>query len=111
MTKKIEIVNCELCGCKLSEKQKDAYGKPGNENYRSRHHYFPKRFRKFFSEEEAREFFKIPGYSSVCHLCYNCHEELVHNIILSPDAIKKLAKKMKGEDVKTRIKIFAKILN
>jgi hypothetical protein len=43
-------------------------------------------------------------------LCYDCHEEMIHNIILTPEIIKRLSKKMRNKDIKERIVIFYKQL-
>lgn len=103
-------MKCDLCNCKLIQKQKKPYGKEGAEKHISRHHYFPKRFKKYFSEDEIKKMFNIENKNQKAILCYRCHEELIHNIVLSPGIIKKLNKKMKGRDIKKRILILHKQL-
>ena len=82
-------MTCDLCGCQLVEKNDKPYGKPGSEYHISRHHYFPKRLRKFFNDDdEIKEWFGINNVNGKTTLCYFCHEELIHNLVLSPKIIK-----------------------
>jgi hypothetical protein len=103
-------MKCELCNCKLLEKNEIKYGTKGAECHISRHHYFPKRFKKFFNNEEIKRVFGINNKNDVTNLCYSCHEELIHNIILNSKIINKLNKKMSGKDIKERIIILYKQL-
>jgi len=99
---------CSLCGCKLTKK-KNTYGKA--KDYISKHHYFPKRFSKFFKDNEIKEKFNIESKKSMVTLCYHCHEEMLHNIVLNDKMINDLAKKMKGKKIKERILILHKQLS
>lgn len=97
-------MKCELCNCELIERCKK-YGKPGFGNSISRHHCLPKRLFKFFNENEIKKLFNLEKRCRVI-LCYDCHEELIHNIIITPEIIKKLNKKMTGKTIKERIIIL-----
>ena len=102
--------NCKLCGCKFIFKNKKQYGKKGSEHHISRHHFFPKRFNKYFSKKEVQRLFNIKDVNQKLNICYECHEEMIHNIVLSPQAIEKLYKKMKGKNIKERILMLHKQL-
>lgn len=99
-------MKCELCNCELIEKNTIKYGTKGAECHISRHHYFPKRFWKFFTDEEIIKIFNIKNKNEKANLCYNCHEELIHNIIINPKIIKKMKKQMAKKDIKKRIIIL-----
>jgi len=103
-------MKCELCGCNLITRNKVQYGKIGAECHISRHHYFPKRFNKFFNEKEIKQIFNIENKNSLVNLCYNCHEELIHNIVLNSKIIKKLKDKMQNKNIRERIIILYKQL-
>ena len=102
-------MKCELCNCELIEKCKE-YGKPGFGNCISIHHCFPKRLLKFFNEEEIKEQFGLNNKNTKVVLCYDCHEEMIHNIVFNPKIIKKLNKKMSEKTIKERIIILHKQL-
>lgn len=102
-------MRCELCNCELLEKNEKLYGKKGAECHISRHHYFPKRFEGVFDTEEIKTLFGIEK-KDCAKLCYQCHEEMIHNIILTPKIINKLSKKMRGKDLRERIIILSKQL-
>jgi len=102
--------SCKLCGYKLIFKNERQYGKKGAECHISRHHYFPKRFKKYFTKKEAQKLFGIEDVNQKLDICYECHEEMIHNIVLSPQIIEKIGKKMKGKNIKERILILHKQL-
>ena len=89
---------CAICGCELHRK-KDTYARPSAEgrSHASRHHYVAERFfgrsvnRR--GTQRGRIFDQCPwnveGQSVL--FCYDCHEELLHNPILLPDDIYRLA--------------------
>lgn len=99
-------MRCKICECEMIEKNKIKYGTKGAECHISRHHYFPKRFNKFFNDEEITKNFDITNKNEKANLCYNCHEELIHNIIINPKIIKKMKKQMAKKDIKKRIIIL-----
>lgn len=103
-------MRCELCDCELIEKNKKPYGKEGAECHISRHHYLPKRLEDLFGVKEMMTFFGIENKNDYVKLCYQCHEEMIHNIILTPEIINKLSKKMRNKELKERIIILYKQL-
>ncbi|PIR66222.1 MAG: hypothetical protein COU51_05060 [Parcubacteria group bacterium CG10_big_fil_rev_8_21_14_0_10_36_14] len=103
-------MKCELCGCELILKNEKQYGTSGAECHISRHHFFPKRFLKLFDKKEIKKYFNIEDKNEKAVLCYDCHEEMIHNIVLTPQIIKKFGKKMKNKNIKERIVILYKQL-
>jgi len=103
-------MKCELCNCELIEKNIIKYATKGAECHISRHHYFPKRFNKFFNDKEIAKNFGIKNKKERANLCYNCHEELIHNIIITPEIIKRIKRIMVGKDIKERIIVLYKQL-
>lgn len=120
---------CAICGCELS-RTKDTYACPTPEgrSHASKHHYIPERF---FGRSNNRRGTQREKIFATCPwdaekaktvLCYDCHEELIHNPVLLPDDIESLSKlvKLRGlsEDKKTdsresiagRIKLFHEII-
>jgi hypothetical protein len=111
--------NCAICGC-LLHRTKNTYANPTPEgrSHASKHHYVPERFfgrsknRKPGTQRE-----KIWGYEGeTAVFCYDCHEELLHNPVLLPEDIKRLADIVQSrgfaEDKKTesREKIAGRIM-
>lgn len=96
-------MKCELCDCQLVEKNDKPYGKKGSECHISRHHYFPKRFNRFFTSKEIKEIFGIKNKEEKVNLCYDCHEVLIHNTVFNPIILEKLKNKMRGRAIKERI--------
>lgn len=101
---------CSLCNCEFIEKNKIQYGTEGADCHISRHHCFPKRFGKFFKDNEIKEKFNIESKKDTVTLCYYCHEEMLHNIVLNDEIINNFAKKMKGKNIKERILMLHKQL-
>lgn len=90
--------NCAICGCKL-HRTKGTYALPTAEgrSHASKHHHVPERFFGRSKNRRGTQRHKIfddcpwgyEGMSSV--FCYDCHEELLHNPILLPEDICRLA--------------------
>ena len=89
--------HCAICGCALCSK-KDTYGKATLEGrgHRSRHHHIAERFfgrsktRKPGTERPAiLKESDWPKYDAPVILCYECHEELIHNPILLKEDLEK----------------------
>jgi hypothetical protein len=94
---------CAICGCPL-HRTKDTYARPTVEgrSHATSHHYVAERF---FGRSTNRRGTKTEGIFSSCPwghegesvvFCYECHEELVHNPILLPEDISKLAELVKS---------------
>lgn len=106
---------CAICGCLLHRTQ-NTYARPTPEgrSHASKHHYVPERFfgrsKNRRGTQREKIFEECPwdheGESAV--FCYDCHEELLHNPVLLPEDIERLAKivKSKGlaEDKKTEFR-------
>jgi hypothetical protein len=92
------IETCVICGCQL-HRTKNSYASPTakGRSHASEHHYVPERF---FGRSKNRKgthrkkiFKKCPWGHESEHgtFCYDCHEELLHNPILLPEDISRLA--------------------
>ncbi len=102
---------CQLCNIELQEgNQNNIYGTDEGMNHISRHHLFPKRFKDYFTNDEIKEIFQIETPQIVENFCYECHEEVLHNLVLNREIIDKLSKLFEGKDKKTRIMIFHEII-
>ena len=92
------IDRCAGCGCELVRKA-DAYGSPSIEGraHASRHHYVPERLfgrsanrrRKIKERIFAKCPWDLEGKSET--FCYECHEVVLHNPVLLPEDIERLA--------------------
>ncbi|MDD3066338.1 MAG: hypothetical protein PHO48_00695 [Candidatus Gracilibacteria bacterium] len=103
-------IKCEICGVELIRGNPDnCYGTSKGRNHISPHHLFPKRFKKFFSENEIVKNFGVNNFEEKANLCFDCHEEMIHNIVLTKEIIEKLRIRMKNKDIKGRIETFYKI--
>lgn len=84
--------HCSLCGCLLN-RQKDTYGKDTVEgrSHASKHHHVAERFfgrtkNKKDSTRTREEIFKNCPWNlekKSLIFCYDCHEELLHNPVLT----------------------------
>mgnify|MGYP001619825991 CR=1 FL=1 len=118
--------NCGLCGCALLR-----MGKYGEDNalgrcFPSEHHLVAKRFygknknkrSKILDDDDFKKF-----SNEKIKLCYDCHEELLHNPVLSPDNMKGFKelvrkkhwdernKKDGKEKIRGRIKLLQEIID
>ena len=95
---------CQMCKTPFKK------GIYGIEPYHiSRHHLFPKRFKNYFTKSEIQQIFNIDAYSTMGECCYECHEEVFHNIILNKKMIDDLSILLKGKSRKTKIVLFHQI--
>lgn len=108
--------NCEICKCPLTQHKKNTYGKDTTDgrSYKSKHHYVAKRFlgnsknrrgtrrSKIFEPKIwSQEIGKVKFY---VYLCYDCHEELLHNPVLLPEDIEKLSSIVKKKELNQKDK-------
>jgi hypothetical protein len=101
---------CQLCKAELQEgNRNNIYGTDEGMRHISRHHLFPKRFRNYFTNDELMKIFQIETPNILGNFCYECHEEVLHNLILNREIIDKLSQLFEGKDKKTRIIIFYEI--
>lgn len=99
---------CQVCGVLLNVKNPKNYGK--DPRHISRHHLFPKRFKKYFTESEICSIFQIESFSVIVEFCYECHEEVFHNIILNKEMIERLSGLFTGKSKKAKIKLLHQVL-
>jgi hypothetical protein len=119
----------ETCGCPL-HRTKNTYASPTVEgrSHASTHHYVPERFfgrsKNRRSTQREKIFEDCPwgheGESTT--LCYDCHEELIHNPVLLPVDIRRFAdiirnrgleeheKTASRNKIAERIKLFHEII-
>ena len=95
--------HCMLCGTKFSTK--GVYATKNGQYNRSEHHLFPARFKKYHISQrslakklnvESRDFDSV-------HLCYECHEELLHNPVFTTKMIKELSHLMRGKSLEDKV--------
>lgn len=98
---------CQICGKWLQKGNKgNIYGTENGMYHRSTHHLFPKRFREYFSDNDIKDLFQIEEESQKAVLCFECHEEILHNIVLNTFMISDLSTIFWGESKKERIRLF-----
>ena len=88
---------CAICGCLLH--RGGGYAKPtlAGRSHATRHHYVAERF---FGRTQNRRGTQRTRLLQQCPwgmerevvvFCYECHEELIHNVVFLPEDIEKLA--------------------
>ena len=122
---------CKICGCEIH--RDGDYAKPTvkGRSHATKHHYVAERFygrtknKRTYQEVSPifgeKDYSEYEGQSGI--FCYECHEELLHNPILLPADVEKLAKLVyerkcnemkKGdsrEKIAERIKLFQEIIS
>jgi hypothetical protein len=124
------VERCAICDCRL-HRLPDTYARPtpAGRGHATRHHYVAERF---FGRSNNRRGTKTEGVFACCPwgqegnsavFCYECHEELLHNPVLLPDDVERLAKIVRArgfsEEEKTtdrskiagRISLFHEIIS
>jgi len=102
---------CQICKQPLKTGNiKNEYGTSEGMDHLSRHHLFPDRLKKYFNDEEIKVFFQISSLSETEELCYECHEEILQNVILNKEMITNLSEILKDKSKKDRIKLFHQII-
>ena len=105
------MLKCQICKTPLQKgNPKNIYGTQKGMKHLSKHHLFPKRFKKYFTELEIKKEFQIDYDLDACGLCYECHEEMLHNVILNRKMINKLSLLLAGKNKKDKIRLFYQIL-
>ena len=102
---------CEICECVLYS-GKGKYGEPTPEGraHLSRHHYIAERFfgrsknRKGTRRPEIFTNSPWPASEGQAALCYDCHEELLHNPVILKPELEKLSALVKKRRLSERIK-------
>ncbi|MDO9096996.1 MAG: hypothetical protein Q7U60_02590 [Candidatus Methanoperedens sp.] len=107
----VKMVNCQICKEELIEGNPgNIYGTDEGLKHRSNHHLFPKRFEGYFTNDEIQKIFQIDNPSCVIALCYECHEEVLHNIILNELMLEGLSELLVKKNKTTKMKILHEIL-
>lgn len=91
---------CKICGCQLYRK-KGTYARPNvsGRSHATNHHYVAERFfgRTANRPRKKTKAILSPSSSLRAHeerhylLCYECHEELIHNPVLLPEDVDRFA--------------------
>ncbi len=103
----MQIKHCLLCGKQLVEGNPgNKYGTPEGMDYISRHHALPSRLEKYFSTDELPEFFGITDSNFRFDFCYECHEEILHNVVVNKSIISDLSTLFNGKSKQEKIKIL-----
>jgi len=102
--------HCVLCGIKFSTK--GVYATESGRYNRSEHHLFPTRFKKYrISQRSLAKKLNVgtQDFDSV-HLCYECHEELLHNPVFTTKMIKELSHLMKGKSLEDKVITLSRVI-
>ena len=100
--KKETTDHCMLCGIEFTS---GAYATENGRYNRSEHHLFPLRFKKYrISQRSLAKKLNVEtqDFDSV-HLCYECHEELLHNPVFTTKMIEELSHLMKGKRLEDKV--------
>ena len=101
--------HCMLCGIEFTT---GAYATENGRYNRSEHHLFPARFKKYhISQRSLAKKLNIESqdFDSV-HLCYECHEELLHNPVFATKMIKELSQLMRGRSLEDKVIILSRVI-
>jgi hypothetical protein len=106
--------SCAICGCQLHREGGYAAPTPHGRSHATKHHHVAERF---FGRSKNRKKVLREGIFSACPwshekkaitLCYDCHEELIHNPVFLVEDIERFAALVKrrglSEDQKTEDK-------
>jgi len=101
---------CAICGCELHRGGEYATPTIEGRSHATKHHYVAERFFGRSGNrpgtQRDRIFQECPwdveGKSTV--FCYECHEELIHNPVFTPDDIQKFAALVKQEGLEEQQK-------
>ena len=100
---------CVLCGIEFTT---GAYATESGRYNKSEHHLFPTRFKKYgISQRSLAKKLNVEtrDFDSV-HLCYECHEELLHNPVFTSKMIKGLSHLMRGKDLEGRVITLSRVI-
>lgn len=103
--------HCSLCGILLVEgNPNNNYGKQNAMDYISRHHAIPVRFKEYFSEKNLSTNFGITDLNLRFDFCYECHEEVLHNLVVNENIIQSLSKLFHKKSKQEKIRILHEVL-
>jgi len=92
-----ETETCALCGCRLNRGGEYATQTVRGRSHATRHHYVAERFfgrsanRKGTVMEPTFDQCPWDAEGKTAVFCYECHEMILHNPVLLPDDIQRLA--------------------
>ncbi len=101
--------HCMLCGIEFTT---GAYATENGQYNRSEHHLFPTRFEKYYiSQRSLAKKINVESqdFDSV-HLCYECHEELLHNPVFTTKMIKELNHLMRGKSLEDKVITLSRVI-
>jgi len=95
--------HCMLCGIEYPTGV--VYASEHGRRSRGRHHLFPRRFEKrgISQEKLAKKLDVETRDLGFVHLCYECHEELLHNPVFTTKMIKELSHLMRGKSLEDKV--------
>ena len=101
---------CMLCGIEYSTGA--VYATEHGRHSRGRHHLFPRRFEKYDMSQEgfAKKLDVETRDLGFVHLCYECHEELLHNPVLTAKMLDELSHLMRGKNFEDKVIILSHII-
>lgn len=94
--------HCMLCRIEFTT---GVYATESGRYNRSEHHLFPARFKKYrISQRSLAKKLNVEtqAFHSV-YLCYECHEELLHNPVFTTKMIKELSHLMRCKSLKDKV--------
>ena len=101
--------HCILCGIEFTT---GAYATENGRYNRSEHHLFPARFKKYHISQRSlakKLNLESQDFDSV-HLCYECHEELLHNPVFTTKMIKELSHLMRGKGLEDKATTLSRVI-
>ena len=101
---------CMLCGIEYATGV--VYASEHGRRSRGRHHLFPRRFEKRGMSQEglARKLDVETRDLGFVHLCYECHEELLHNPVLTIKMLDELSHLIKGKSLEDKVVTLSRII-
>jgi len=100
---------CVLCRIEFTTGD---YATESGRHNKSEHHLFPTRFKKYgISQRSLAKKLDVEtrDFDSV-HLCYECHEELLHNPVFTAKMIKELSHLMIGKSLEERVITLSRVI-
>ena len=101
--------HCMLCGIEFTT---GVYATENGRYNSSEHHLFPTRFKKYgISQRSLAKKLNVEtqDFDSV-YLCYECHEELLHNPVFTTKMIKELGYLMLGRSLEDKVIIISRVI-
>jgi len=99
-----------LCGIEVTTS--GVYATENGQHYRSKHHLVPNRFNKYRISQRslAKKLNVETGDFISILLCYECHEELLHNPVFTTKMIKELSHLMRGKSLEDKVITLSRVI-